>query len=160
VVLVVVDGSQPLEAADVELLRETSALPRLVVGNKHDLTPAWSSTDVGEPVAFVSSKTGEGLDALRRQLRSTLEGSRPTGAASVPRDTAAVTNVRHAALLERAREALRRACESVDQPGGPVPEEFVLTDLQDARAALEEVTGKRASEALLRHIFSRFCIGK
>jgi tRNA modification GTPase len=156
VVMVVVDGSQPLETADVELLRETSALPRLVVGNKHDLTPAWSSADVGEPVEFVSSKTGDGLDALRRQLRSTLEGPRT----SVGRDTAAVTNVRHAALLERARDALRRACESVDQPGGPVPEEFVLTDLQDARAALEEVTGKRASEDLLRHIFSRFCIGK
>ena len=28
------------------------------------------------------------------------------------------------------------------------------------RAALEEVTGKRTSEDLLRHIFSRFCIGK
>jgi tRNA U34 5-carboxymethylaminomethyl modifying GTPase MnmE/TrmE len=47
-----------------------------------------------------------------------------------------------------------------NSPGGPVPEEFVLTDLQDARAALEEVTGKRTSEDLLRHIFSRFCIGK
>jgi tRNA U34 5-carboxymethylaminomethyl modifying GTPase MnmE/TrmE len=41
-----------------------------------------------------------------------------------------------------------------------VPEEFVLTDLQDARAALEEVTGKRTSEDLLRHIFGRFCVGK
>ena len=41
-----------------------------------------------------------------------------------------------------------------------MPEEFVLTDLQDARAALEEVTGKRTSDDLLRHIFSRFCIGK
>jgi tRNA U34 5-carboxymethylaminomethyl modifying GTPase MnmE/TrmE len=36
----------------------------------------------------------------------------------------------------------------------------VLADLHEARAALEEVTGKRAPEDLLRHIFSRFCIGK
>jgi len=71
-----------------------------------------------------------------------------------------VTNVRHAALLERARDALRRASEAIDAPGGPVSEEFILTDLQDAREALEEVTGKRTSEDLLRHIFSRFCIGK
>ena len=88
-------------------------------------------------------------------IRRALEGS-----SAVPRDTAVITNVRHAALVDRAREALRRACESVESPGGPVPEEFVLTDLQDARAALEEVTGKRTSEDLLRHIFSRFCIGK
>ena len=50
--------------------------------------------------------------------------------------------------------------DSRNAPGGPVAEEFVLTDLQDARAALEEVTGKRTSDDLLRHIFSRFCIGK
>jgi tRNA modification GTPase len=84
----------------------------------------------------------------------------PRGSAATERDSAAVTNVRHAALLETARQALRRASEAVDNPGGPVAEEFVLTDLQDARAALEEVTGQRTSEDLLRHIFSRFCIGK
>jgi tRNA modification GTPase len=48
----------------------------------------------------------------------------------------------------------------LEAPGGPVAEEFVLTDLHEARGALEEVTGKRTSEDLLRHIFSRFCIGK
>jgi tRNA modification GTPase len=111
---------------------------------------------LAEPVALVSTKTGDGLDALRKHLRTALDGT--TG--GVPRDTVAVTNVRHAAQLERARASLRHACESIDAPGGPVPEEFVLTDLQDARAALEEVTGKRTSEDLLRHIFARFCIGK
>ena len=105
---------------------------------------------------LVSSKTGDGLEALRGEIRTALEGANPATA----RDTAAVTNVRHAALLERARVALRRAGDAWKQPGGPVAEEFVLTDLQDARAALEEVTGKRTSEDLLRHIFSRFCIGK
>jgi tRNA modification GTPase len=157
VVMAVLDGSQPLEEADMALLRETAQLPRLVVGTKRDLGRAWSSAALGLPIESVSSKTGDGLEGLRRQLRATLEGARTT---SVPRDTVAVTNVRHAALLERAREALGRAREAVDQPGGPAPEEFVLTDLQDARAALEEVTGARTSEDLLRHIFSRFCIGK
>jgi tRNA U34 5-carboxymethylaminomethyl modifying GTPase MnmE/TrmE len=36
----------------------------------------------------------------------------------------------------------------------------VLADLQDARAAFEEITGRRAPGELLEHIFSRFCIGK
>jgi tRNA modification GTPase len=89
-------------------------------------------------------------------MRSVLEGVNP----SIQADSAAVTNVRHAALLDRARQSLRRACEAVENPAGPIAEEFVLSDLQDARAALEEVTGKRTSEDVLRHIFSRFCIGK
>ena len=156
-VMVVLDGSLPLDEVDAELLRETASAPRLVVMNKNDLPGVWREGDLrlGESVHAVSSKTGDGLDRLRQQLRALLEGS-----SEAPRDTAAVTNVRHAALLERARASLRRACEAVESPGGPVPEEFVLTDLSDARAALEEVTGKRSSEDLLRHIFSRFCIGK
>ena len=156
-VMVVLDLSRPLETIDFELLRDTADVQRLVVANKNDLPAAWADAELGQPFERVSSRNGDGLDGLRKELRVRLEG--PTGAGA-PRDTVAVTNVRHAALLERARDSLRHACESVEAPGGPVPEEFVLTDLQDARAALDEVTGKRTSEELLHHIFSRFCIGK
>ena len=154
-VLLVFDRSCPVDETDRDLTHETADMPRLVVGAKSDLPAAWMDAD-GLPVIAVSSKTGHGLDCLRAAMRRTLEAANP---ATAP-DTAAVTNVRHAALLERARAALHRAIEAVEAPGGPVAEEFVLTDLQDARAALEEVTGKRTSDDLLRHIFSRFCIGK
>jgi tRNA modification GTPase len=155
-VLVVLDSSQPLEDEDVDLLGETAAVPRLVVANKSDLPALWRGSDLGQPSLPVSTKTGEGIDALRLEIRAALEGAN----ARTPRDTAAVTNVRHAELLGRAHTAMRRAGAALEAPGGPVAEEFVLTDLQDARAALEEVTGKRTSDDLLRHIFSRFCIGK
>lgn len=155
-VLVIVDTSVPLTSDDVDLLKDTGGLPRVIVSHKSDLPAAWTSADLGTPSILVSSKTGDGLDVLRREIRATLEGGNP----ATVRDTAAVTNVRHAALLERACGATRRAADALEAPGGPVAEEFVLTDLQDARAALEEVTGKRTSEDLLRHIFSRFCIGK
>ena len=154
--LVVLDSSQPLEDEDIELLKETVAAPRVVVANKSDLPAAWRRLDPALPTVAVSTKTGDGIDALRIEIRAALEGS----GGGTPRDTAAVTNVRHAALLDRAHAAMRRAADALEAPGGPVAEEFVLTDLQDARAALEEVTGKRTSEDLLRHIFSRFCIGK
>jgi len=154
-VLLVVDRSCAIDEADKDLLHETADVPRLVVATKSDLPPAWRDADDLQAIA-VSSKTGIGLDGLRSAIRTGLDAANP---ATAP-DTAAVTNVRHAALLERARTALCRAVEAVEAPGGPVAEEFVLTDLQDARAALEEVTGKRTSDDLLRHIFARFCIGK
>jgi tRNA modification GTPase len=152
----VLDVSRPLDEADFDLLRETSELPRIVVANKSDLSHAWSPSDLALPSQVVSAATGTGLDLLRREVRAVIEG----GNASLVKDTAAVTNVRHTALLERARSSLRNALDALEAPGGPVAEEFVLTDLHDARAAFEEVTGKRTSEDLLRHIFSRFCIGK
>jgi len=155
-VLVVLDLSQPLEDADFDLLSETASAPRRIAASKNDLPAVWSGADLSLAIETISSKTGEGLDNLQREIRAALECANP----STQRDSAAVTNVRHAALLERARQSLRRASEAVEDPAGPVAEEFVLTDLQYARAALEEVTGKRTSEDVLRHIFSRFCIGK
>jgi tRNA U34 5-carboxymethylaminomethyl modifying GTPase MnmE/TrmE len=44
--------------------------------------------------------------------------------------------------------------------GDEASEELVLTDIADARRALEAITGRRAPDDLLRHIFSTFCIGK
>jgi tRNA U34 5-carboxymethylaminomethyl modifying GTPase MnmE/TrmE len=40
------------------------------------------------------------------------------------------------------------------------PEEFVLVDLQRARAILAEVLGVGSSDETLEYIFSHFCIGK
>lgn len=76
------------------------------------------------------------------------------------RDAPAVTNVRHITLLEDARTAVIRARAAFESGSGALPEEFVLADLQDALDRLQEVTGRRTSDDLLRHIFQRFCIGK
>ena len=62
-------------------------------------------------------------------------------------------------LVRRAHDALVRARGAALAEGRSLSEEFVLADLQEARAALGEVTGKRASDDVLTHIFERFCIG-
>jgi tRNA modification GTPase len=72
--------------------------------------------------------------------------------------TAAVSNARHIGLLEQARTALVAARDAAG--AGDTPEEFVLADLQAARARLDEIVGVRTSDDVLRHIFERFCIGK
>ena len=154
-VLTVLDRSRPLEGPDFDLLEETKSALRLIVASKIDLPAAWTDSEIAVQTEPTSAASGDGIDALKERIRSVLEG-----ACSTPRDPAAVTNVRHAALLDRACECLRRASAALDDPNGAAPEEFVLTDLHDARAALEEITGKRTSDDVLKHIFSRFCIGK
>ena len=103
---------------------------------------------------LVSLKTGAGLRELRAAMREALDVAEPL------RDAPMVTNVRHEALLRQAREAIRRAMANLEEAGGSASEDLVLADLADARGALEEVTGKRTTEDLLRRIFERFCIGK
>jgi len=152
----------------------------LIVHSKADRRPAGSC----RPGAIsVSAKTGEGLAALRRGIVEALAGEKGSGVFLPPavlkpderptleqektpdpfftaRDRPEITNVRHIALVQRAHDALERARSAARANGGALSEEFVLADLQDARAALEEITGRRATEDLLAHIFSRFCIGK
>jgi tRNA modification GTPase len=149
-VLVVVDGSSPLDRSDVEIIEQTADYKRVIVSNKSDLGQA-------VPVGFVpvSARTGAGLDALRTEIASTFELD--LGPA---KDRPAITNVRHIALVDRAHEALSRARAAVGANGDALSEEFVLADLQHARAALEEVSGRRTPDDVLAHIFSRFCIGK
>ena len=102
----------------------------------------------------VSAATGAGLDELRGAIVAALERRRDR------RDRPAMTNVRHVALLERRARRAARCARRPLQHGGTLPEEFVLADLQEARAALEEITGTRRATICSPHIFARFCIGK
>ncbi len=146
--LVVVDGSVPLTREDEQLLSSTEGRPRVVVVNKSDL-PARAGLAIG---VRVSARTGEGFDELRHAIVAALAGHESL------RDSAAVSNTRHIALLDQARTSLVAARMSAES--GEAPEEIVLADLQAARARFDEVVGVRTSEDVLRHIFERFCIGK
>jgi tRNA modification GTPase len=147
--VLVLDRSSPFDEEDSVLLRETQSLNRVVCLNKIDL-PSQAS-EVPSGAVAVSARTGEGVSALASALVSALICS------STETDEVLVTNGRHIALIERVVQALRRAVEAAT---GGASEEFVLADLQEAIGALQEVTGRRAPDAVLEEIFSRFCIGK
>ena len=121
----------------------------LYVANKSDLTPVWND----DRAVSVSAATGIGLDDLRHRIVSALD-------VELLRDRPAITNIRHVALVDRAHQALTRARAAALAEGGALSEEFVLADLSDARAAFEEISGRRAPGDLLEHIFAKFCIGK
>jgi tRNA modification GTPase len=151
--LVVLDQSEPLRDDDRRLLSGTGERDRIVVRNKCDLPSAWNAAALDEITIAVSVATGSGMNELRALIAERL-----TGAESL-RDAPAISNVRHITLLELARQHIERAAEAAGVEAR-TPEEFLLTDLQQARAAFEEITGRRTTDDLLNHIFERFCIGK
>jgi len=153
--LLVLDRSRPLTDDDKALLATSSSSSRMVVVNKIDLPAAWSRDARFTGAAIeVSVKHGDGLEDLVDRMAAAL------GAAAETRDAPLVTNVRHVALLEQAHAALGRAVAALTPPNAAVSEEFVLADLQEAAEHLQEITGRRTTDDLLRHIFERFCIGK
>jgi tRNA modification GTPase len=173
-VLLVLDGSEPLTAEDRRLLELAVETPAwLVVANKADLPAAWDVEAIGGAVR-VSCVDGSGVDALSRLIARTLAGE-PGGAKAAAGGGAGgaegegvawrapepvvLTNARHVRLVEEARRALGDAATLLaNDPAAP--EEIVLSEIQRAREALEQVTGKRTTDDLLREIFSTFCVGK
>lgn len=149
-VVVVLDRSRPLSSDDHTLIEETSDGPRVIVANKSDLPSAWEAARIDGAIE-VSAMSGAGIDRLRSAIVAAL------GAGESLRDVPAVTNLRHAELLTRARTSLGRAASAA---AAGTPEEFVAADVQDARTRLEEVTGARTPDDVLHAIFERFCIGK
>jgi tRNA modification GTPase len=148
--LVVIDGSRPLTDEDREVISTVTAGPRLAVASKSDLPRAWDVRELGLDAAecvAVSALTGAGLPHLRRRLVASVAAREDL------RDPPAISNVRHLALVDDAREALAGADRALAEGE---TEELVLTDLARARRALEEITGRRTTDDLLL-FFSRFC---
>jgi tRNA modification GTPase len=152
--LVVLDGSAEIDSEDLALIgRGGARRDAVVVRSKADLPAVWLDVPGTSAVNLipVSAVTGAGLSELRRHLAATLTNREEL------RDTPMISNVRHLALVDIAIDAVRLALHSVKSGA---TEELVLAELTRARDALEEITGRRTTDDLLRHIFTRFCIGK
>ena len=149
--LIVLDGSQPLEADDRILLEETKDRIRLVVVNKIDLPAAWSAREVPDALVRVSALDRTGLDELRSRTVELLTGQERW------RDAPAISNARHLSHVEDAVGIVGQAHRAL---GEGASEELVLAELAVARTSLEAIAGARTPDDLLRHIFANFCIGK
>lgn len=154
-VLVVLDGSQVLTTEDKSLLDQVTSKKVLVMINKADLPARLAVNELGplvdgRNVCTVSAKTREGIAALKQSLRAlVLDTEMET--------PLVITNLRHRSALERGQLALSRAATALGEGYAP---EFVAMDLNEARSALEEITGLIQSDDILERIFAEFCIGK
>ena len=154
-VLIVVDDRDPETESDLALLKRVATAPaRIVVRNKIDLSerePGLTLDQRQMPTARVCALKGTGLAALEQAIvERVMQGSTVCEDAFMARS-------RHVNALERAFAALNRAHGRliVDNAG-----ELVAEELREAQDALGEITGEFATEDLLSHIFSSFCIGK
>lgn len=149
-VLALCDLTRPDTENEAGLFLQDIDNKGFIVGNKCD---AVSHRVSDREATVVSATSGAGLWALRKRIAEFAE-------LRTTHDTPQITNIRHIALLEEARDSLKRARDATARAGGALPEEFVLADLQNARLRFDEIVGARTADDVLTHIFSKFCIGK
>ncbi len=154
VVIVAVDRSRPLADEDRAVVARAAGARAVMVATKADLPAAWPASDLGVEALAVSAATGAGIKELVAAVGGWLDDG------VVGADHVLITNARHRALLAAALMHVAHAGDQFAASQGALPEEFVAADVQQALAALDEVTGRRTPDDLLHEIFSRFCIGK
>jgi tRNA modification GTPase len=152
-VLLVLDGANPLGPEDEELLMQTADTRRLVVMNKSDLPPfqplARCVSDV--EAVNVSARTGDGLSVLHGAILAKLNS------AGAENGSLMITNARHYDLLCSAKRELESALACFRDRHS---EELVLAPLHNALRLLGQITGETTTEDILSEIFATFCIGK
>ncbi|MFQ5802520.1 MAG: tRNA modification GTPase, partial [Candidatus Methylomirabilales bacterium] len=151
--IVVLDGSEGIAPLDFQAWAATQS-PGVLVVNKSDLPPAAPPGAYRERFGVqphcTSAITGQGVEALREELRRMLGGEAESEALLmiVPR---------HREALERAERQLLGVRRGLGEGLSP---DLIALDVHGALAAVGEILGETVSEETLDRIFQQFCIGK
>ena len=156
-ILLILNQSEALTAADRELLRLTADDKRIILLNKTDL-PAQLNLDseaelLGDsPLFAISVLEKAGLDQLEKAIAD-LFFAGGTG----DKDASYVSNTRHIALLEKAGQALGEVIVGIE---AGMPVDLVQIDMTRCWDFLGEIVGDSVQDELITQLFSQFCLGK
>lgn len=156
-IVLVLDQSAALSAEDIQLLEMTKTFKRFVLLNKQDLAPQLDLQALKpyvnqDEIISTSLTENVGVEQLEQKIADLFFSGDVKS-----RDANLVSNTRHIALLEKARQALEEVLTGIAQ-GMPV--DLVQMDLTRAWELLGEITGETVQDELLDKLFGQFCLGK
>lgn len=153
-VLAVFDSSQELNEEDRELVDFLGDVPSIAVINKSDLPTKIDNEYIinkFKQIVYISALKGSGLKELQKAVAELLQ-------------TEQLNPEEGILFTERQRDAARRANDCVKEAIQAVEHgvtlDAVTVSIEGAVSALLELTGERATEAVVDSVFSHFCVGK
>ena len=150
-VLLIQDDTEASDAPGIDAHLPTG-VPVTIVRNKIDLSGAAARVEdtAGGSNVWLSAKTGDGVDGLRKHLEACMGFVAPQAGVMTARQ-------RHLDALDEARVHVTAARRWItDGKEG----ELVAEELRLAQGELGVITGTVTADDLLGEIFSSFCIGK
>ena len=156
-ILLVLNYSEELSEEDIKLFEAVSGMDIIVIVNKTDLEPKLDVDKVKQlakdrPVVTTSLLQEKGIDELEMAIQSLFfTGSIESG------DLTYVSNTRHIALLQAAKQSIEDALEGIEMD---IPIDIVQIDLTRCWEQLGEIIGDAVHESLIDQLFSQFCLGK
>lgn len=151
-ILAVFDSTAPLDNDDKRLIEQIKDKKTIVIINKSDIGGSLNAEDFGGlPTVTVSAKTGVG----KAELTAAIE--KLTNVCFLNPDSAVLGSERQRDCAVRALSAVTAARDALIM-GETIDAVGVCVD--DALAALFELTGKRATNVVTDEVFKKFCVGK
>ena len=156
-ILAVFDASQPLNEDDRQLLRslrQQTESAVIAIINKTDLPARLEVEEIAQWIpnqVFLSAGSGEGLESLQNEI------ARVAGVERLDPQQGMLATERQCAAAGEALSCLREALGAL---WDGMTLDAVTVSLDGALQALLELTGQRASEAVVQQVFSHFCVGK
>ena len=153
--VLVFDASHPPDDDDRRLAAQLSGRTVVFILNKCDLDNydpnAYAALLSGGRSVRTSALNGSGLDDLLEAIFKIAQFD-PSGF-----ESGLVVNARQGELLDRAKASLERGIGVLEEGSGA---EMAAVDLRESVQHLGVLVGKEIGDAVLDHVFSRFCIGK
>ena len=156
-ILVGLDGTQPLTSDDETILAAIKGKNAVFVVNKTDLSESIITKTLAERFApeniiEISAKTKEGIDRLESWLKEYVYGS-----SRQPDEEIYIQNERQINLLRQAADSLKDAVEAAENR---LPYDCLTIDVDRALTLMGEITGETVRDEIINEIFARFCVGK
>ena len=153
-ILAVFDGSEPLTREDVELARRCAGRPAIALVNKEDKPTRFDAEAIAAEFAMVLPVCCQ-EEGSRRVIAAAV--AQLLGTSQIDPHAASLSGQRQLAAATRARDAVAGALEAA---AGGFGLDAVSVCVDDALAALCDLTGENASESVINEVFERFCVGK
>lgn len=153
-ILAVFDAGSEITAEDRELAERCRGRNAIAVLNKSDLAQRFDFSEISDcfrDSVTVSAEKGEGLERLVSAVEKLY------GMSGFAPDMGVLANERQRSCAERARLCFKEALGAL-KSGATFDAVTILID--DGENSLLELTGEKASEAVVDEVFSRFCVGK
>lgn len=150
-VVVVLDGSAPLQADDFEIMELVKDKEKIFLINKEDkgLEIDLKSVEKYGEYIISSIKNDSGvrelLDAIKKRIVHDIDFN-----------VTSIFNIRHVDLIERAISEIETAIRDI----AIMPFEIVEVSLREAHEYISMILGRDTSEDIIDRVFRDFCVGK
>ena len=153
-ILAVFDQGRPLSDDDRALIADLKDKPVLAILNKGDLEEKIEKDEIYKTFSHVTELTAKDPESLKTLSQAVSDF---LGTSGFDADAPLLANERQRGCAQRARQAVKDALEGVEM-GQTLDVCYALLD--EALAALYDLSGENASEEVINAVFDRFCVGK